>query len=73
MCGIFGTYRFGEAAPGADVARAMAASIAHRGPDAGGVHQSGRAMLGNQRLAIVDLSEASNQPLFSADGRTAIV
>jgi asparagine synthase (glutamine-hydrolysing) len=73
MCGIFGSYRFGDAAPGADVARAMAASIAHRGPDAGGVIQSERAMLGNQRLAILDLSAASNQPLFTDDGRLAVV
>lgn len=73
MCGIFGSYRFGDASPGGDVARAMAASIAHRGPDAGGVHQSARAMLGNKRLAILDLSAASNQPLFSDDGRIVVV
>jgi asparagine synthase (glutamine-hydrolysing) len=73
MCGIFGHYRFGDAAPGAEAARAMAASIAHRGPDAAGWYQAGRALVGNQRLAILDLTDASNQPLFSADGRIAVV
>ena len=73
MCGIFGSYRFGESAPGADIGRAMAASLRHRGPDAGGTYQSRRAMLGNQRLAIVDLSDASNQPLTSDDGGIVVV
>ena len=78
MCGIFGSFRFGDHAcalgrPGADMARAMAASLRHRGPDAGGIHQSGRAMLGNQRLAILDLTAASNQPLTSDDGRIVVV
>ncbi len=48
---------------------------AHRGPDGSGVYctPDGRAGLGHNRLSIIDLSAAGNQPLRSADGRYWIV
>jgi len=77
MCGIYGVFRFGDHAPGADMAQTMAqqmaASLHHRGPDAGGMHRSNRALIGNRRLAILDLTEASNQPIISDDGNIVVV
>lgn len=49
----------------------MTDTLAHRGPDDGGVWEDRRAgvALGNRRLAIVDLSPEGHQPMCSADGR----
>lgn len=72
MCGIFGSYNFNGVAMAADTARAMSRSIRHRGPDAAGFHSDEEALLGNQRLAILDLTTASNQPLYS-DNQSIVV
>ena len=74
MCGIGGI--FGRA----PVAReAMIAALRHRGPDAEGASAlvsaagaSGGTFV-HCRLAILDLSSASNQPIVSADGRYSMV
>ncbi len=69
MCGIVGLYNL----PGsATRLGAMSRAIAHRGPDAEGSYQHTlgdrhSVHLAHRRLAIIDLSEASNQP-FVKDG-----
>lgn len=73
MCGIFGAFNFSRTRVSPEVVRAMSASVAHRGPDAEGTCSNERVLLGNRRLAILDLSQASNQPLFSGDGRIVVV
>jgi asparagine synthase (glutamine-hydrolysing) len=57
------------------LAIAMAASLAHRGPDDQGVWSDAEAGIGlsQRRLSIVDLSPAGHQPMISADGRFAVV
>jgi asparagine synthase (glutamine-hydrolysing) len=50
----------------------MTASLAHRGPDGGGLFSNGHVALGHQRLAILDLSPAGAQPMTSRDGRWTI-
>jgi asparagine synthase (glutamine-hydrolysing) len=78
MCGIVG-FVGGAAAASVDQARSllgrMAGSIRHRGPDHQGVWSDPEAAvaLGHNRLAIVDLSEAGNQPMHSPGGRYVIV
>jgi asparagine synthase (glutamine-hydrolysing) len=48
-------------------------SLAHRGPDGAGIWCDGaRAMLGQRRLAILDLSDRGGQPMSSSDGRYTI-
>ena len=73
MCGIFGQFSFGRGPADPEVIRAMAGSILHRGPDAMGFHADDTAVLGNCRLSILDLSEASNQPMLSDDGKVIVV
>jgi asparagine synthase (glutamine-hydrolysing) len=70
MCGIAGCY---QRADGAVLARAMADHLAHRGPDAAGLHkyEDDRVSvhLAHRRLSIIDLSSAADQP-FTKDGLT---
>jgi asparagine synthase (glutamine-hydrolysing) len=63
MCGIAGELRFdGAAADPAAVAR-MTACLARRGPNAEGRWHEGPVAFGHRRLAIIDLSERSAQPM----------
>lgn len=75
MCGIAGIYNYAD--PDRPVDRnllvAMTRSIAHRGPDAEGIHIEGPIGLGHRRLSIVDLSETGAQPMPSSDRRCWLV
>lgn len=51
----------------------MAGTIVHRGPDAEGFLVDGPAALASRRLAIIDLTSAGRQPLFSEDRSIGIV
>ena len=78
MCGIAGLFECAGARRGADpvgMARTMAGTLAHRGPDgsdAWGNTEAGIG-LGHRRLAIIDLSDNGKQPMMSADGRYVII
>ncbi len=54
---------------------AMVDSQHHRGPDARGtwISPSGLAVLGHNRLSIIDLSDAGRQPMSDASGRYSII
>lgn len=47
--------------------------ISHRGPDSSGYYVQQDFFLGHTRLAIQDLSENGNQPMFSTDNRYIII
>ena len=51
----------------------MAATLAHRGPDAEGVAVDGSVTLGHRRLSIIDLSHAADQPIANEDGSVLLV
>lgn len=77
MCGIAGLWRLGHVS-GALLkiqGKAMASSIARRGPDDDGVWCDSAVglALAHRRLSIFDLSTAGHQPMFSASGRYVIV
>jgi asparagine synthase (glutamine-hydrolysing) len=72
MCGISGAVAGRGDADVAAVQR-MNARLVHRGPDSGGIWQSGRGVLGHRRLAIVDLSAEANQPLLNEDRTIGVV
>ena len=67
MCGICG-YVSREGPATEDAVRAMAGTLAHRGPDGEGVHVDGPVALGHRRLSIIDLSEAASEPMTNEDG-----
>ena len=70
MCGIAGFAGSGSL----EDLRRMTDSLAHRGPDDSGGWKSPEdsVFLGHRRLSILDLS-GGHQPMFSADGKLAIV
>ena len=63
MCGICGELRFDGQAPSRVTLESMTVKLARRGPDASGSYFSGPLALGHRRLAVIDLSERSNQPM----------
>ena len=76
MCGIVGIWK-NYSTKELDLiseGNAMTNAIKYRGPDNSGIwtEPSSSLLLGHQRLAILDLSEAGNQPMTSASGRYVI-
>ncbi|MEP6893807.1 MAG: asparagine synthase (glutamine-hydrolyzing) [Gaiellaceae bacterium] len=73
MCGICGLFslRGGMENPERPIG-AMVAALAHRGPDASGVHVDDRAALGSTRLAIIDLV-GGDPPIYSEDRSVCLV
>ena len=77
MCGIAGLIDW-RAATAADALRAageaMNETLRHRGPDDSGIWAEAESgvVLGQRRLAIIDLSPGGAQPMHSADRRYVI-
>ncbi len=67
MCGVCGVF---SPAPVQEAhLAAMAATLAHRGPDGAGLWLEGGLGLGHRRLAVLELSDLGAQPMLSACGR----
>ncbi|MDH3832134.1 MAG: N-acetylglutaminylglutamine amidotransferase, partial [Gammaproteobacteria bacterium] len=66
MCGICGELRFDGQAPDETALRSMTYKLARRGPDAAGHYIYGPVALGHRRLAVIDLSERSAQPMVDS-------
>lgn len=77
MCGIAGIveYNVNSKQINQEILEKMSNVIVHRGPDSDGHWLSPERDCGLafRRLAIIDLSEAGNQPMVSSDGRYSIV
>lgn len=69
MCGIAGIIGEGHK----DVLHQMLHAQRHRGPDNTSIWIGENIALGHNRLSIIDLSEAANQPMQSGTGRYHIV
>lgn len=74
MCGIAGVLDPGMTGRGQELsalAAAMAAPLAHRGPDDEGIwcDPDAGVAFSHRRLAVIDLSATGRQPMVSADGR----
>lgn len=68
MCAINGITKKDEA-----LVAQMNERTKHRGPDGSSVYTDGTITFGHNRLAIIDTSHASDQPMQSNDGRYTIV
>ncbi len=74
MCGFIGAIDFSQGIAGRlDSLRAGLSAIKHRGPDGSKDHSGENFYLGQNRLSIIDLSTAADQPMFSADGKVVMV
>ena len=73
MCGICGEIRFDGRPASAEVIARMKARLARRGPDAEGAFLDGPVGLGHRRLAVIDLSAASSQPMVDEEAGLALV
>lgn len=73
MCGLCGIFNVGsqERVERASL-KAMADTIAHRGPDDEGFFTSGSIGLAHRRLSIIDL-QGGRQPMASPDGSIVVV
>tara|TARA_Y100001968_G_scaffold332789_1_gene392261 strand:+ start:227 stop:2119 length:1893 start_codon:yes stop_codon:yes gene_type:complete len=65
MCGITGIINFDLEPTSATLLKQMTDAIKHRGPDGEGHFIWNNVGLGHRRLAIIDLSQAGNQPMQS--------
>jgi asparagine synthase (glutamine-hydrolysing) len=73
MCGICGELRLDGTSPDLQTIQSMMAKLARRGPDAAGHYLDAPLALGHRRLAVIDLSERSNQPLIDRELGLALV
>lgn len=67
MCGIAGVVGNEHDSRFAALTARMTEALVHRGPDSKGVRDLGSCVLGNTRLAIVDLSERGHMPMCNED------
>ncbi len=72
MCGIAGIIGARSTTLGAGIRR-MTKHLKHRGPDDQGEFSDDWLAVGHRRLSILDLTAEGRQPIWSADGRHAIV
>jgi len=74
MCGIAGWVAFDADLTGrADVVAAMTATMALRGPDAGGIHVRRHVALGHRRLAIIDLAGGVQPMVVDTPGGEVVI
>lgn len=73
MCGIAGELRLDGGRPDAEAVARMSARLARRGPDGAGAWQAGPLAFAHRRLAIIDLSERSAQPMVDESAGLALV
>ncbi|WP_421683876.1 N-acetylglutaminylglutamine amidotransferase [Stutzerimonas urumqiensis] len=66
MCGISGELRFDNRPADLAAVERITHHLTARGPDASGFHSSGPVAFGHRRLKIMDLCEASGQPMIDS-------
>ena len=70
MCGISGFYSKNLSSYN-NVILQMSSTLSHRGPDSRKIWQDKKSgiVFGHQRLSIIDLTKAGEQPMISNSGR----
>ena len=72
MCGLVGSFKVGLSQTLRPDNQDLV-GLKHRGPDGDGLFVDEFVRMGHTRLAIIDLSDAGSQPMFSRDGRFVMV
>lgn len=73
MCGFYGQLRFRDDQFDTEHFSLAMDRLAPRGPDAEGCHRADGLLLGHRRLKVMDLSDASAQPMVDRDLGLAMV
>jgi asparagine synthase (glutamine-hydrolysing) len=73
MCGFVVIVGLAGRLPDRPMVERMVATIAHRGPDDAGFWGNGSVAMGFRRLAIIDRSSASHQPMLGPGGHEVLV
>ena len=73
MCGLCGELRFDGQVANSQLIQTMSAKLERRGPDDNGIFSEGPVALGHRRLAIIDLSSESHQPMHIPELGLSIV
>tara|TARA_B100000575_G_scaffold286389_2_gene283070 strand:- start:477 stop:2276 length:1800 start_codon:yes stop_codon:yes gene_type:complete len=73
MCGFVTQICLNQTRPNKNKVASMLKLIKHRGPDSTNLKVYDRVCLGFNRLSILDLSKAANQPMNDETGRFSIV
>lgn len=73
MCGINGIFSVDRKIAQVEIVQRMNNALAHRGPDGEGIYSSDNVVLGHRRLAIIDLSDAAKEPMYSFDKQNVLV
>ena len=73
MCGICGELRLDGQLPDLHNLNTMMAKLEKRGPDHAGSFSDGNLAFGHRRLAIIDLSYKSSQPMVDTESGLALV
>lgn len=73
MCGIYGSIGFDYRQ--SNFTQLLKECLKHRGPDAFNTHfdNSNKLFLAHSRLAVLDLSQKANQPMFDRENKNSIV
>ncbi len=73
MCGICGEVRFDEQPIDQRIIKTMLSKLERRGPDSEGSWVKPQVGFAHRRLSIIDLSEASNQPMVDEELQLTLV
>jgi len=73
MCGIAGIFLPDGGTVDPALLSRMSERLRHRGPDGSGTFVDGPVGLAHRRLAIIDLSDAAQQPMANEDGTLRLV
>ncbi|MBK8465884.1 MAG: asparagine synthase (glutamine-hydrolyzing) [Chloracidobacterium sp.] len=66
MCGIAGMFQRNGGQPSLETVNKIGLTMTHRGPDNFGIEQHGKVVMAHNRLSLLDLSDAANQPFSNS-------
>ena len=71
MCGIAGIFQRNGGHASLETVKKIGLTMTHRGPDNFGIEERGKVVMAHNRLSLLDLSAAANQPF--SNGRYSLI